>query len=118
MNGEVQIVPVSAKNASIPKNMMLMRGFSKVQANEDILNETRTQIESNLCKASEADCTLHICNELPDYSFMLPNLNKFENYKFKEYLQNDLIELPTQYALAESGHLNWWSQNDWEQVNR
>lgn len=105
----------------IPKNMILMRGFSKVQANEEILNETRSQIESSLCKStslSSTDCTLHITTELPDYSFMLPDLNKFDNYKFKEYLQNDLIELPTQYALTESGHLNWWSQNEWEQVNR
>jgi OTU domain-containing protein 7 len=114
--------------------MVLVRGFSRVQANEEILNETRTQIESGLCQTrvdinNDDDAIrrcqsqpppLRIVTELPDYSFMLPDLNKFDatNYKFKEYLQNDLIELPTQYALTESGHLNWWSQNDWEQVNR
>ena len=114
---------------SIPKNMILVRGFSKVQANEEILNETRYQIESSLCRHSSSDeehmatasalqCQHHQHTELPDYSFMLPDLNKFDNYKFKEYLQSDLIELPTQYALIESGHLNWWCQGDWEQVNR
>jgi len=114
-------------SSSIPKHsMVLVRGFSRVQANEEILNETRTQIESSLCQSDPDNDPesrrppLRIVTELPDYSFMLPDLNKFDatNYKFKEYLQNDLIELPTQYALIESGHLNWWSQNEWEQVNR
>ena len=107
-------------SSSLPKNLLLTRGFSRVQANEEILNETRSQIENSLCKShdDDDDSTLHIINELPDYSFMLPDLNKFDDYRFKEYLQNDLIELPTQYALTESGHLNWWCQNDWEQVNR
>jgi len=49
---------------------------------------------------------------------MLPDLNQFEDYKFKEFLHNDLIELPTQYALTESGHLNWWSVSNWENVCR
>ena len=105
-------------SSSLPKNLLLTRGFSRVQANEEILNETRSQIENSLCKSHDDDSTLHIINELPDYSFMLPDLNKFDDYRFKEYLQNDLIELPTQYALTESGHLNWWCQNDWEHVNR
>ena len=105
-------------SSSLPKNLLLTRGFSRVQANEEILNETRTQIENSLCKSHDDDSTLHIINELPDYSFMLPDLNKFDDYRFKEYLQNDLIELPTQYALTESGHLNWWCQHDWEHVNR
>lgn len=90
---------------TLPKSLQITRGFSKVQANEDILNETRHQIESNLFKTNE-------------YSFMLPDLNKFDDYKFKEYLHSDLIELPTQCALSESGHLNWWTQGDWEGVCR
>ncbi len=57
-------------------------------------------------------------NELTCYSFMLPDLNHFEDYKFKEYLQNDLIEMPTQYNLTESGHLNWWTEKQWENVCR
>jgi OTU domain-containing protein 7 len=116
-------------SSSLPKQMVLVRGFSRVQANEEIINETRSQIESSLyysdSTTAEQDvdsrrAPLRIVTELPDYSFMLPDLNKFDaiNYKFKEYLQNDLIELPTQYALTESGHLNWWAQNEWEQVNR
>ena len=57
-------------------------------------------------------------NELTCYSFVLPNLERFEDYKFKEYLQNDLLELPAQFNLHESGHLNWWTENNWENVCR
>ena len=49
---------------------------------------------------------------------MMPNLNRIEDYRFKEYLQNDLFELPAQYNLTESGHLNWWTQNNWENICR
>lgn len=103
----------SSNSNTLPKHLQFTRGFSKVQANEDILSETRNQIESNLYKTH--DSKYHLKN---DFSFMLPDFNKFDDYKFKEYLQNDLIELPTQCALSESGHLNWWTQAEWEGVCR
>ena len=115
--------------------MMMSRGFSEVQANQDILNETRSHIEqkflvnggtynhttngvhqpyygsnnsSNEKYENEMDndaanmaqyvSELTVLNE---YSFMLPNLNKIEDYKFRQYLQNDLIEMPTEYSLTE-----------------
>ena len=141
------------KNGSsgLPKNLMLSRGFSRVQANQDMVNETRAQIENNLGVNNEEKQRLSLTttnnnnksnnsttpgkqlqpetnqsslskkllnNELTCYSFMLPNLNKFSDYKLKEYLQNELIELPAQYNLTESGHLNWWTQNNWENVCR
>ena len=112
----------------LPKNLMMSRGFSKVQANEEILNETRTKIDLNISKKfNEFNQDLDDNNsnefinheiEYTSYSFMLPNLNKFDDYRFKEFLQNDFIEYPTQYNLNESGHLNWWTQDDWEHVNR
>ncbi|CAF0818005.1 unnamed protein product [Brachionus calyciflorus] len=113
------------------------RGYSKCSANEEITTETRNQIEKNfksdtLSSSSSTSSTqnnnnnnssssssnpyhhrLYIPNE---YSFMLPDLNRIDDYKFREYLQNDLIEIPTECALTESGHLNWWTQNDWEGV--
>lgn len=116
-----------------PKNMLLSRGFSKVKANEDILAEARSRIESNLVAgttkveqqnhntaASSNNYTHHqVLNELAYFSFALPNLNRFDDdYKLKEYLHNDLIELPTLYSLTESGHLNWWQQGMWEDVTR
>ena len=118
-NNNTASTAATSSSYQIPKQFMLTRGFSKVQANEEILNETRSKIKNKLCKSTDDDdCSFHLLSELPDYSFMLPDLNKFDDYKFKEYLTNDLIELPTQYALSESGHLNWWSQGNWENVCR
>ena len=126
--------PAATNNNPVPKGLMLARGFSRVQANQEILNETRAQIENNLGNKNSHDSNEHkkdqkqnsssslskklLNNELTCYSFMLPNLNQFSDYKLKEYLQNELIELPAQYNLTESGHLNWWTQNNWENVFR
>jgi hypothetical protein len=119
INNSTSSAITASSSYQIPKQFMLTRGFSKVQANEEILNETRSKIKNKLCKSTDdEDCSFHLLSELPDYSFMLPDLNRFDDYKFKEYLTNDLIELPTQYALTESGHLNWWSQGNWENVCR
>jgi len=120
---------------ALPKNLMLTRGFSRVHANQEILNETRAQIETNLGNNNNNSTnkqqqsikqqslssrkSLLNNNELTCYSFMLPNLNKFNSdYKLKEYLQNELIEVPAQFNLTESGHLNWWTQQQWENVCR
>jgi hypothetical protein len=109
---------------TLPKDLVITRGFSKVKANEDILAEARTRIESNLAASSTSTfktstSSVHVLNELAYFSFSLPNLNRFdEDYKFKEYLQNDLIETPTLYSLTESGHLNWWQSGVWEDVTR
>lgn len=77
-----------------PKNLLLTRGFSRVQANEDILAETRNRIESNLVSSikepvsnsnnNSASSSVHILNELAYFSFALPNLNRYDDdYKFK-----------------------------------
>lgn len=97
----------------------LTRGFSKVPTNQELVNETRHCIENNyknLYELNEISYYKFLNNELTCYSFMLPNLNRFDDYKFKEYLQNDLLELPAQFNLTESGHLNWWTHNEWENV--
>ena len=134
-NKQQQQLPQQLTTA-LPKNLMLTRGFSRVHANQEILNETRAQIETNLGNNNNNNSTnkqqqsikqqslssrksLLNNNELTCYSFMLPNLNKFNSdYKLKEYLQNELIEVPAQFNLTESGHLNWWTQQQWENVCR
>lgn len=109
---------------TLPKNLSLGRGFSKVKANEDIVVEARCRIDSNLVAIKESNAPLqtaavHVLNELAYFSFALPDLNRFEDdYKFKEYLQNDLIEVPTMCSLTDSNHLNWWQRNEWEDVTR
>ena len=103
--------PPGSNQYTLPKNLLLTRGFSKVQANEEILNETRNQIENNL-KRSKDDSTLHI-TDLSDYSFMLPDLTKYPD-EFREFLQQDLIEISALFSLTEAGHLNWWSTNAWD----
>ena len=107
--------PPGSNQYTLPKNLYLTRGFSKVQANEEILNETRNQIENNL-KRSKDDSTMHI-NDLSDYSFMLPDLTKYSD-EFREFLQQDLIELSALVSLTECGHLNWWSTNCWDGATR
>lgn len=105
-----------------PSKLVNLPGFSKVQANQDFVNETRNHIENNYKNLNDLNelnyLNKFLNNELTCYSFMLPNLNQFEDYKFREYLQNDLLEMPAQYNLTESGHLNWWIQNNWENVCR
>lgn len=113
----------TTSNKDYTTNMpKLTRGFSKVQANQVFVNETRSHIENNYRNLNDLNeinyLNKFLNNELTCYSFMLPNLNQFEDYKFKEYLQNDLLEMPAQYNLTESGHLNWWTQNNWENVCR
>ncbi|RNA24095.1 OTU domain-containing 7B-like isoform X1 [Brachionus plicatilis] len=104
------------------KQPQFSRGYSKVVANEEITHNLRSKIEKSfksdtLSSSSSTSSTnnsrLYIQNE---YSFMLPDLNQVKDYKFREYLHSDLIEMPTEYALTESGHLNWWTQNEWEGV--
>lgn len=80
--------------AALPKSLLLTRGFSKVKANEDILAEARTRIESNLVAVKESTSSLtssvHVLNELSYFSFALPNLNRFDDdYKFKGRLFRD-----------------------------
>jgi OTU domain-containing protein 7 len=114
----------SSQAHQIPKAFQLSRGFSKCQANQDIVKETRAHIQTQLMGLGEqqepqqSEQQSHHAQPQPDYSFMLPDLNQIDDYKFKEYLNSELIELPTQYALTESGHLNWWSQGAWENVCR
>lgn len=107
--------PPGSNHYTLPKNLLLTRGFSKVQANEEILNETRNQIENNL-KRSKDDSTMHI-NDLSDYSFMLPDLTKYTD-EFKDFLQQDLIEIAALVSLTEAGHLNWWCSNAWDGATR
>ena len=93
-----------------------------MQANQDFVTETHNHIENNYKNLGDLNelnyLNKFLSNELTCYSFMLPNLNQFDDYKFKEYLQNDLLEMPAQYNLTESGHLNWWTHNNWENVCR
>jgi OTU domain-containing protein 7 len=109
--------PPGTQTYTLPKNLLLTRGFSKVQANEEILNETRFQIESNLRKNQEHESPSLQITELSDYSFILPDLFKYTN-EFRDFLHNDLIEVSVQYSLSESNHLNWWSSNQYENVCR
>lgn len=104
------------------KQPQFSRGYSKISANEEITHDMRSKIEKSfksdtLSSSSSTSSTnnsrLYIQNE---YSFMLPDLSQLKDYKFREYLHNDLIELPTEYALTDSGYLNWWTQNEWEGV--
>lgn len=115
--------PPGTQNYTLPKSLLLTRGFSKVQANEEILNETRNQIETNLRKNQQQqqqqqhDSPSLQITELSDYSFILPDLFKYPN-EFRDFLHNDLIEVSVQYSLSESNHLNWWSSNQFENVCR
>lgn len=83
---------------TLPKNLLMTRGFSKVKANEDILAEARHRIETNLVTIKETSSSsafsssspsqpppaVHVLNELAYFSFALPNLNRYEDdYRFK-----------------------------------
>lgn len=104
--------PPGSHQYTLPKTLLLTRGFSRVQANEEILNETRSQIENNLKRNKETNSALHI-TDLSDYSFMLPDLTQYPA-EFKEFLQHDLIEMSAFMSLSEAGHLNWWAINNWD----
>lgn len=104
-------------HCSLPKNMALTRGFSKVQANEDIIHETRSQIESKLHTLSNPSHHQTHLTEFYNYSFMLPDLNAYSD-EFREYLHHDLIEMAVSLSLTEAGHLNWWAMHQFEGVCR
>jgi OTU domain-containing protein 7 len=44
---------------------------------------------------------------------MLPDLTKYPD-EFRDFLQQDLIEISALVSLSEAGHLNWWSTNSWD----
>ncbi|KIH44154.1 hypothetical protein ANCDUO_25830, partial [Ancylostoma duodenale] len=45
----------------------------------------------------------------PGYAFCLPDLERLAP-DFRNFLEKDLIETPTQRRLEASKHLNWWHQ--------
>jgi OTU domain-containing protein 7 len=97
----------------MPNNMLLTRGFSKVQANEEILNETRNQIELTLKRNKASSAKMHL-DDMAVFSFMLPDLTQYTD-EFREFLHNDLIEVTASVSLTDAGHLNWWSTHvPWE----
>jgi hypothetical protein len=106
---------------AMARTLTLVRGLSKCKANEEILDELRAQIQKSLVKSLTQPPALSMCalnSSLGQYSFMLPDMAKIEEFEFKELLQNELIESPTQSTLTGSGHLNWWCQTEWEDVCR
>jgi hypothetical protein len=46
----------------------------------------------------------------PAYTFILPDLYQFAD-GFRQFLERDMIEMPTLKRLELSGHLNWWCVN-------
>uniref|UniRef100_A0A7E4UU62 ubiquitinyl hydrolase 1 n=1 Tax=Panagrellus redivivus TaxID=6233 RepID=A0A7E4UU62_PANRE len=46
----------------------------------------------------------------PAYTFILPDLYQFPD-GFRQFLERDMIEMPTLRRLEQSGHLNWWCVN-------
>jgi hypothetical protein len=105
---------------AMARNLTLVRGLSKCKANEEILDELRANIQKNLVKSliQHSLSLFTVSSGLAQYSFMLPNLGNIDDFEFKEFLQNELIEAPTQTTLTASGHLNWWCRDDWEDVCR
>jgi OTU domain-containing protein 7 len=116
----MQSLPLANPNQKVAEyasatsnNLLLTRGFSKVLANEEILNETRDQIELTLKRNKAKNSTTTYIDDLTVYSFMLPDLTQYTD-EFREFLQNDLIEVSASGSLTEAGHLNWWANDAWE----
>lgn len=51
-------------------------------------------------------CELAVCQP-PAFAFCLPDFGRFAP-DFRDFLEKDLIETPTQRRLENSKHLNWW----------
>lgn len=58
----------------------------------------------------------------PAYAFILPNLDRFPD-DFRQFIERDIIEISTLRRLENSGHLNWWcnqnpSQRMWPLITK
>ena len=117
-NSDIKLQSINA----MAKNLTLVRGFSKCKTNEELVADLRALIDKNIIKAviqPSSSLTLYfVVNNLAHSAFMMPDANKFEDARFRDFLQNELIETPTQFNLTESGNLNWWCRNEWEDVCR
>ncbi|KAE9548140.1 hypothetical protein FO519_008647 [Halicephalobus sp. NKZ332] len=51
----------------------------------------------------------------PAYTFILPDLYQFPD-GFRQFLERDMIEMPTLRRLEQSGHLNWWCVNSTQKL--
>jgi len=51
----------------------------------------------------------------PAYTFILPDLYQFPD-GFRQFLERDMIEMPTLRRLEQSGHLNWWCVNQGQRL--
>ncbi|CAI4230075.1 unnamed protein product [Auanema sp. JU1783] len=67
--------------------------------------------ENNEIKPSSSQVSVSdwMGRQLPGYAFCLPDLDRLAP-DFRNFLEKDLIETPTQRRLETSKHLNWWSQ--------
>jgi hypothetical protein len=74
-------------------------------------NGTATSITNTAANKATTSKSDRFINPMgPAYTFILPDLYQFAD-GFRQFLERDMIEMPTLRRLELSGHLNWWCVN-------
>jgi OTU domain-containing protein 7 len=102
------VANVESKTPSPVQTMKIPKNLHSNKESPKKAEENSNQKQSNVIHHESST----------EYSFMLPDLSRVDDYELRECMHSELIDTSVMCALNESGHLNWWTTGDWENICR